>query len=156
METHNFSPILSHLYDLLILVHPEIRIIEASAAYVKNKGYESINISRELSNALLSEPMQNRSRFTNNWLLSRVSQDYKAPIFCTVPDLLFEPSLLIDSFMLLRQAARIHRLIVTWPGDYQSNLLSYAIPEHAHYRTWKISDDLLHNPKTLIERIELN
>lgn len=156
METHNFSPILSQPYDLLILVHPEIRIIEASAAYIKNKGYESINISKELSNALLSESLQNHSRFTIAWLLSRVSQDSKAPILCTVPDLLFEPSLLIDPFMLFRQAARIHRLIVTWPGDYQSNLLSYAIPEHAHYRTWKMSDDLLQNPKTLIQRLVTN
>ena len=156
MEIHSFSPILSHPYDLLILVHPDIRIIEACTEYVINKGYYSINISRELSNALLSESMQNRSRFAINWLLSRVTQDNKTPILCTVPDLLFEPSLLIDPFMLFRQAARIHQFIVTWLGDYQSNLLSYAIPEHAHYRTWKMSDDLLHNPKTLIQRIETN
>jgi len=156
MENFSLPAILSQHYELLLLVNPEIKILEASEKYLRSKGYSSINISKELSKALILEPLQNRTRFTTNWLVSIHSHYDEKPVLCTTPDLLFEPSLFIDPFMLFRQAARLQRLIVTWPGDYQSQLFSYAIPEHAHYRTWIISNDILHNPKIIIHRIEPN
>lgn len=154
MENLNLSAILPQQFDLLLLVNPEIKILESTAKYLRAQEYSSINLSKELSKALISEPMQNRTRFTTNWFKSIFLQFDEKPVLCTTPDLLFEPSLFINPFILFRQASRLHRLIVTWPGDYQSQTLSYAIPEHGHYRTWMISNDMLHNPKTFIQRIE--
>jgi len=94
-----------------------------------------------------------RSRFTQKWLVDNIAALPKGPVLCTNPDLLFDPSLEIDALALFRQAARIVALIVMWPGEYSSNSLSYAIPEHHHYRTWKVSESLLRQPVVLIHRL---
>jgi len=94
-----------------------------------------------------------RSRFSQKWLVDSLASFQNGPVLCTCPDLLFDPSLEIDPLALFRQAARIIQLIVMWPGDYASNNLSYAIPEHHHYRTWKLSDSLLRQPVVRIHRI---
>jgi hypothetical protein len=59
------------------------------------------------------------------------------PVLCTETDLLFEPTLKLNPLSLLRDASRVTRLVVSWPGIYQSDVLAYAAPEHSHYRTWR-------------------
>lgn len=59
------------------------------------------------------------------------------PILCTNVDLLFEPTLKLDPLRLMRDASRVTRLVVTWPGSYGDGVLAYAVPDHGHYRTWR-------------------
>jgi len=58
-----------------------------------------------------------------------------------------------DFFALIRQVARIKHVIILWPGEYSKDTLSYAIPDHHHYKVWNISDSLLIQPKIFIFQI---
>jgi len=145
--------IISKHYDCLILVHPQIQILEKISNEIQGFGIAHLNVSKDLSASLMEVSMNERSRFSQKWLIDTLTSFKKGPVLCTCPDLLFDPSLEIDPFSLFRQAARVIKLIVMWPGEYSSNNLSYAVPEHHHFRTWKVSDSLLRQPIVMIQRI---
>jgi hypothetical protein len=150
------SDLLSQPYDGLLLVNPSIQILEETANEITGKDIRPININQHLSAALLSILVAERGRYSQKWLIDHITSIPDNPILCTCPDLLFEPSLQVDPLMLFRQAARVKQIIVLWPGDYSANVLSYAVPEHHHYRTWKITESIIQQPKILIERIPTN
>jgi hypothetical protein len=64
-------------------------------------------------------------------------------VLCTHIDLLFTPALQLDPLMLFRHLGKTAPLVVCWPGEYHDDVLSYAVPEHAHYRTWRHPDALI-------------
>jgi hypothetical protein len=153
MAIDNTAVLLSQPFDCLLLVHPNIQIHEKTSREIQGFGIESLNISRELSSSLMNLSASERSRFSQAWLMDTLVTFQKSPVLCTCPDLLFDPSLEIDPLALFRQAARAIQIIVLWPGEYSANILSYAVPEHHHFRTWIISDPLLMQPEVRIQRI---
>jgi hypothetical protein len=73
--------------------------------------------------------------------LSRLLQSYApGPIVCNKIDLLFEPALAQNPLKLFLDNSRMLTLIVMWPGHFADNILTYAVPEHAHFRTWSTPD----------------
>jgi len=139
--------------DCLILVHSKVQVLESKAKEIQEAGIALLNISRELSSSLMTLSASERSRFSQKWLVDRLADFQNGPVLCTCPDLLFEPSLKIDPLSLFRQAARIRQIIVLWPGEYSTNTLSYAVPEHQHFQTWKLTDSLLRQPAVIIRQI---
>ena len=128
----------SAYHPCLLLVHPEVcSLQEAANELVPTHRWLHLSVGQELSAALLSEPPKSRSRAARRWMESRLSEMAPGPVLCTEIDLLFEPTLNLDPLRLLRHASRVTRLVVTWPGGYWDNVLSYAAPEHDHYRTWR-------------------
>lgn len=93
-------------------------------------------INKELSQVLVSEPKTNYSREIITWVSTKTEDIQSEPIVIKDIELLFEPSLGLDPLTLFRQTSKRNRLIVLWPGNFSNNTLSYASPEHAHYRTW--------------------
>lgn len=150
------EPLLSQSYDCLILTHPQIQILGGVSYDLQSKGIVNINISKELSSELMTVSAAERSRFSQEWLKNAVAKIHESPVLCSSIDLLFHPALNIDPFLLFRQVARIKQVIVLWPGEYSSNTLSYAVPEHHHYRAWKLSNSLLLQPKVLIHSISVS
>jgi hypothetical protein len=125
-------------YGCLLLVHPEVHRLEAAAdEVIAAYGWPRLSVGRELSAVLLAEPPSRRSRKAQEWMESRLAQMAGGPVLCTETDLLFEPTLELDPLMLLRQVSRTTRLVATWAGRYSEDVLSYALPEHQHYRTWR-------------------
>ena len=153
MAIDTLAKLLSQPYDCLILVHPYIKILENLSTEIQGLGLLHLNISKELSTFLMTISASERSRFSQKWLLDTLITFQNGPVLCTCPDLLFDPSLKIDPLSLIRQAARIKQLIVLWPGEYSANTLSYAVPEHHHFRTWKVTDSFLRQPVVLIRQI---
>ena len=153
MEIIKPSELLLQPYDCLFFVHPQIRILEKKLVEIESLGIANLNVSKELSTSLMTVLAGDRSRFSQKWLIDTLTSFQTSPVLCTCPDLLFDPSLKIDPLALFRQAARIIQLIVLWPGEYSANTLSYAVPEHHHFRTWKVSDSLLQHPFVIIKRI---
>jgi hypothetical protein len=153
MAINTLAALLSQPYDCLLLVHPYIQILEKLSIEVQESGVSHLNISKELSTSLMTVSASELSRFSQKWLIDTLATFQNGPVLCTCPDLLFDPSLKIDPLSLIRQAARIKQLIVLWPGEYSANTLSYAAPEHHHFRTWKITDSLLRQPIMLIHQI---
>ena len=153
MAINTTAALLSQPYDCLLLVHPHIQVLERMSNEIQGLGVAYLNVSKELSASLMAVSAGERSRFSQKWLNDALTSIQNGPVLCTCPDLLFDPSLEIDPLALFRQAARIIQLIVLWPGEYSENNLSYAVPEHHHFRTWKVSDALLRQPVVMIQRI---
>jgi hypothetical protein len=76
-------------------------------------------------------------------VISRLSKPASGSVLYTDIDLLFEPTLELDPLRLMRDVSRQTRLVVTWPGSYLDNVLSYAVPGHDHYRIWRRSEVLV-------------
>ena len=150
---NTIAELLSQTFDCLLLVHPQIQVLEKTSSEIQGLGFAHLNVSKGLSSSLMTVSASARSRITQEWLMDSMAAFQNGPVLCTNPDLLFDPSLEIDPLALFRQAARIIPLIVMWPGEYLTHILSYAVPEHHHYRTWKISDPLLQHPAVIIQRI---
>ena len=153
MSNYSLESMLAQPYDGLVLANPQVQILDEISEKVQSLGINHLNVSRELSNALMTVPTSERSRFAQEWMKDLLGQIKDEPILCSHPDLFFHPSLKIDFFALIRQVARIKRVIILWPGEYSRDTLSYAIPEHHHYKVWNISDSLLIQPKILIFQI---
>jgi hypothetical protein len=153
MAINTTDALLSQPYDCLLLVHPHIQVLESTADEIQGPGICHLNVSRELSAALMSVSASERSRFSQKWVIDSVSSFQSGPVLCTFPDLLFDQSLEIDPLTLFRKAARINPLIVMWPGEYLANTLSYAVPGHHHFRIWRLSDSLLRQPVVIIQPI---
>ncbi|MEI7989190.1 MAG: BREX-3 system P-loop-containing protein BrxF [Chloroflexota bacterium] len=140
-------------FDCLILVHPHTQLLEKMLTQLESHPYPILNISKELSKSLLTVSPEERARSTQQYFLEKTSSLHPGPVLCTHPDLLFEPTFKLDPLALFRQAASIVQLIVFWLGDFSDNTLSYAVPEHHHYRAWHISASLIHHPLVSIHRI---
>ena len=131
-------------YTCLLFVHPKIGRLEAAANELSSAyGWPHLSLGRELSAELLSERPQLRSRAAGRWVWTRLAEVAPGPVLCTEVDLLFEPSLALDPLWLMRSASRVTRLVVTWPGSYVDDVLSYAAPAHSHYRIWRRPDVLI-------------
>jgi len=141
-------------FDCLILVHPQIKILETVFDHIRETGISVINIGKELSEALIPVTVNERSRFVQKWLLDILTSIQTEPVLCIHIDLLFEPSLKMDPLALFRQASRSKKMIVLWAGEYSPGTLSYAIPEHCHFKSWRISESLLQYPAILIRTID--
>lgn len=140
-------------YDFLILCHPEYQVIENVVLHLIKENINVVEINFRLSELLITVPMTERSHVTEKWLIDNLSSLKPGPVVCTRSDLLFEPHLDIDPLALFRQVARITRLVVLWLGHFTENELIYAIPEHKHYRVWRMSDFLPYQPKIILHRI---
>jgi hypothetical protein len=128
----------------LLLVHPEIsQLNNATDELLSIYGWSHISLGPELSPRLSSEIPRRRPLLANRWVKSRFDALSPGPVLCTGIDLLFAPSLSLNPLRLFKDASRIARLLLTWPGTYCDDLLAYAVPDHAHYRTWR-------NPKVPI------
>jgi len=145
--------LLTQPYDCLILTNPQIQILDEISEKIQSFGIKHFNISRALSNALMTISTAERDRFAQEWLKDLIRGIREEIVLISHPDLFFHPSLKIDFITLIRQISRSKQMIVLWPGEYSTDILSYAIPDHHHYRVWKISDSLLIQPKIVIHQI---
>jgi len=147
------NELLLHPHDCLVIVHPEVYVLDQASRIMQVHMDAVININKELSAILMSIPVDERGRSLQTWLVDTLTVTQDSPVLFKNIDLLFEPSLNIDPLVLLRQIARIKPLIVMWLGEFVNGNLSYAIPEHKHYRSWRVTDALLQQPSVLIYRI---
>lgn len=122
--------------SLTVLVELEIQELDRLAS--SSKGNSSVfSIGKELSTFLLSLDETHSSTTISNWLTDRLRAFAPGPVVCADIDLLFHPILQIDPLALFRHISRYRKLLVLWPGEHKDGTLSYAQPEHQHYRFWK-------------------
>lgn len=125
----------------LLIVHPEIRrLADATNEIDATYGWPHLSIGRELSRHLLTVSPAQRPWVAREWFEAQARPLAPGPLLCTEIDLFFEPSLDLDPLWLLRHTSRATTLIVAWPGTYHDEILAYAVPGHAHYRTWRQPD----------------
>jgi len=98
-------------------------------------GWEQAFIGTQLSAWLLEKQTPYSLRLLRQGLHECLSASNR-PLICLEIDILFEPVLHLDPLALFVQMSRQRPLVVLWPGNVGNSRLTYAVPEHAHYRTW--------------------
>lgn len=141
-------------FDCLILVSPQIHVLDKFRERIHSLGIPMINVNEKLSSQLITIPSEARGKAAQDWLMGVSLEDPSKPLLLASIDLLFHPSLRIDPFKLICGLSRSQKLILLWPGNFQDDLLSYAIPEHCHYRVWKTPASSLIYPIVLIHQVD--
>ena len=131
-----------------LLVSPSNNRLEKMADEISKTNISMINLGQKLSEILLNIAKKDQPRAINQWFDVELNAFKPGPLVCTHIDLLFDPSFNLDPLNLFRRLSRTTQLIVLWPGDFSNRNLSYAVPEHHHYRTWRVDD-----PQISIQRL---
>ncbi|HBT46724.1 MAG TPA: BREX-3 system P-loop-containing protein BrxF [Peptococcaceae bacterium] len=106
----------------------------------RQRGYPCINVSLELSRAMLELTQVQRCLYASRLLEEIAARAGGSCILLDNLELLFEPSLKQDPLRLLKQLSR-HRTVVTaWDGIVKDGHLIYAEPGHPEYRRYPVKD----------------
>ena len=104
------------------------------------ESYPSLSLNALLSEQLLEFPKQSRVRETAQLVNQLLDEVDESTVLLQDIEILFDRSLAIDPMRLLAASSKKKTLLVCWPGDKTSSGLSYAVPSHPEYRTYKTSD----------------
>ena len=138
--SHRLVDLLSHqlYYPCALVTDTDIARLGSAARLVASQtGWRAVSVGGMLSAALLDVPSKRRPQVARLAFLQQIERLAPGPLLCSDIDLLFEPTLELDPLHLLRDASRQAPLAVFWPGAGEDGMLSYAVPAHAHYRTWR-------------------
>jgi len=128
---------LDHKPQLLVIVNHSVKELEKIADRIISEYHFSfVCLGKEISQLLITEPQSLYTYMTVDWLSKQINELEDEPVLLKNIDLLFDPSLGLDPLTLFKQISKVKELIVLWPGEFNNKNLSYASPEHAHYRTW--------------------
>lgn len=141
MPKINTDILKSNNRPLVVIVHPEIHTLDEEKKDLQTKfDWPIISIGKDLSKDMLSGKVSGATA-VQEWLIDRIRSTPSRPILLSDIDLLFESSFKLDPLILFQRASRFNRLVVLWPGTYSKDkVLSYGVPEHNHYRTWRNPD----------------
>jgi hypothetical protein len=141
MPKINTDYLKSNNRPLVLIVHPEIDTLDEEKKRLQTRfDWPVISIGKVLSRDILSGQVSGAAA-VQTWLIDQVRGAASSPILLSDIDLLFERGFKLDPLILFQRASRFTRLVVLWPGTYSKDkVLSYAIPEHNHYRTWRNPD----------------
>ena len=114
--------------------------LERQENWAELESYPSLNLNALLSERLLEFPRQSRVREAAPLVHQLVDEVDESTVLLHDIEILFDRSLAIDPIRLLTACSKNKTLLVCWPGDKTSSGLSYAVPSHPEYRTYKASD----------------
>jgi hypothetical protein len=123
-------------HSCIILVDADVQALDKRLAEIPEE-WERVSIGKELSSFLMLADTTDRSRDIYIWLENHLREKAPGPVVCLDIDLLFEPSLKLDPLNIFLKVSRHVKLIIFWHGNYEDGVLSYAQPEHQHYKFWK-------------------
>ena len=137
MEKLNTYFSLDHKPQLLIIVNRSVKEHETIADQIISEyRFAFVCLSKEISELLITEPRSEYAYRIVDWISKQINEPESEPVLLRDIDLLFDPSLRLDPLTLFKQLSKDKALIVLWPGNFSNNNLSYASPEHAHFRNW--------------------
>ncbi|WP_368411106.1 BREX-3 system P-loop-containing protein BrxF [Gilvimarinus sp. 2_MG-2023] len=98
------------------------------------------NLNKLVSEHLMSTPKSEWTLICTSYVESLVQQQVRGVVLLIGLEVLFDRSLAVDPLKLLMKCARTKTIIVSWPGEINSNGLSYANVSHPEYRMYKPSE----------------
>lgn len=123
-------------FGLLLIVSDSTLVLEKMKDEVVSQyKLPRISLNKELAQVLIAEPRQVRGSTAIEWIKTK-SNEFIEPILFSGIDIVHEPSLEIDPLALFKQISRHKQIVVLWPGNFSNNNLTYATPEHAHFKRW--------------------
>ncbi len=95
------------------------------------------NLGVKLGHRLAATPVSERG-FSANELLREITDSARgdAPLMLDNLEVLFEPSLKINPFDLIKRLAHSRRVVAVWPGEMRDDRLVYASMGHPEYRDY--------------------
>ena len=128
-------------FRCILFVHPDIVQLQKAASEVAAAfDCKVISIGSMLSHKALTASRSRRASTIERALRSEVlTPDSQLHLLVDI-DYLFEPELSLDPLALLKSCSRNRTIVAAWPGNFDTTVLSYAVPNHAHYRTWPKPD----------------
>jgi len=103
----------------------------------------SINLSFELSKALLDLSVRDRIYYLQEKLQEIISSRGEDKLFLYHIEILFEPSLESNPMSLLEKFSRMKTLLVQWPGEYDGQFLMYGTDGSRDYTKYKYSAEMV-------------
>lgn len=123
-------------HSCIIVVDTDVQALNKRLMEIPDE-WGRVSIGKELSSFLMLADITDRSRNIYIWLEKYLREKAPGPVVCLEIDLLFEPSLKLDPLNIFLRISRHLKLVIFWHGNYIDGVLSYAQPEHQHYRFWK-------------------
>ena len=128
-------------YPCCLLVSRDVAVLARAALEAQRLfAWPVVSMDDAVCEPLLTLPVAARAGQVNGLIDTALQAYVPGPVLCTNPDVLFDPSLQLDPLLLFQRASRLLPLVVTWAGAFEHGRLSYAVPEHAHYRLWRTTD----------------
>jgi len=100
---------------------------------------DEINLNLELVKLLLPEKESRYPFLINSKIREIIDNSTSRILILRNIELLFNPSLKLNVIPALQNISRHRPIIVLWPGEYKSNNLTYATPDHPEYQRGFIS-----------------
>ena len=102
--------------------------------------HEQLNLNKTLSELLTNMPKSERARSVEHLVSSLIREVSADEVVVNGLEILFDRSLVIDPVRLLEACSKNKTLLVRWPGDKTNTGLSYALPSHPEYRSYRHAD----------------
>jgi hypothetical protein len=96
-----------------------------------------VNVGAKLAPRLVTLPSSDRD-FSTNELLREITSSVcsEAPLLLDNLEVLFEPSLKINSLDIIKRLAHLRPVVAVWPGDMRDDHLVYANMGHPEHRDY--------------------
>ena len=128
-------------YPCCLLVSRDVAVLARAALEAQRLfAWPVVSMDDVVCEPLLPLPVTARAGQVNGLIDMALQAYVPGLVLVTDTDVLFEPSLQLDPLLLFKHASRLLPLVVTWAGTFERGRLSYAVPEHAHYRLWRNTD----------------
>ena len=127
------------LHSQLVVVTGESAslLLEKTAS---KDGLVALNLGVGLSEKLIEVPRQDRAMSAASLFTDLLRELNTHVLLLNHIEILFDKTLSIEPLKLLQSSARNLTLVVAWPGEKTTSLLTYAVPSHPEYRYYKASD----------------
>ena len=128
-----------HSKLILLIGSPQSGKTALMEAYGSKKNLAPLRVGAELGAKLAALPQRRRQLQTTSILRDLADQHAKDNLLLMDNiELLFDRALQLDPLDLLKQHARVRRVVAVWPGQLTGGRLTYATtghPEHQDYGT---------------------
>ena len=128
-----------HSKLILLIGEPNSGKSALLGALGSKRDLEPLRVGAELGSKLAALPQRRRQLQTTSILRELADQHSKDNLLLIDNiELLFDRTLQLDPLDLLKQHARVRRVVAVWPGQMNEGRLTYATtghPEHQDYGT---------------------
>lgn len=120
--------------------YPIISILRKNIILKKFSDFSCISLGKDLSAALINYSKTNRKNFVIRELSEIIKKETSEHFMITDIDVLFNPEYNIDILGYFINISRNKKVLVFWPGGYDSGILSYASSGYTDYKRYLLKD----------------
>lgn len=145
MNIHYLEQIKNCIPDVSQRYYKQVVVFEYTdgntvKTYAEKHSLPYINVNIEISKQLKDVPVQRRTYKITELFQQLIGQYIDKVICLDYYEILFEPSLAIEPFQLIKSNSRNKTLIISWRGKIVGDTLIHAEPGHPEYKKYVVQD----------------